>query len=136
MAVSKCAVKNCAQTPTESVQAKVGDSVKDVPICSEHYKRLQTKIKPGDYSVEHHVVGHQCPTIQHAIRQGRVPTTAEMDEMCDGCRGLQVLCLSCGQWHHFIGSLDDQVCACGNTKFDTRSLVSERTWNPNRKVGK
>lgn len=67
-------------------------------------------------------------------KEGRAPTTDEMDETTPEDRyKLVAFCLSCFNWHHFTGSRDrmlqlqGEVCACGSSHFT--ELRSERSWN-------
>lgn len=132
MASKTCALAKCKAAPTEVALTAQGD----VGLCERHYKAYQDVMKPKANTVDK--FGHRCPTIHDAIRENRTPTTAEMDSTCDDCRRkLVAQCSKCKEWHHFeCDGLQGQVCKCGSTDFASSSLVSERTWNPLRKVSK
>lgn len=50
-----------------------------------------------------------------------------------------ILCADCNEWHHFerdpstFLAVDGQVCACGSTRFIGSTIISERTWSPDKK---
>ena len=56
---------------------------------------------------------------------------------------LVVYCSACSEWYHFernpnvMLATTGQVCDCGATNgFIGSTLISERTWNPNKKIPK
>lgn len=71
------------------------------------------------------------------------PTTDEMDHTTPEDRyKLVIMCVN-SHWHHFTGGRErknqtdgEQCSECGTKSFIGSTIISERTWNPNRKVGK
>lgn len=80
--------------------------------------------------------------LEDAIRENRVPTTYEMDEVDPNDPDKDTVMIQChnGHWNRWTNyepmkhpRVECQQEGCEIRLYDSRSICSLRTWNPNRK---
>jgi hypothetical protein len=129
MASKQCALAKCKTAWEYQVETSAGIT----GLCERHYQNYTQMFAKPEKTASHKAVEQVLPDqpISNTL------TTDQMDKTTPDDRyRLVVRCSDCREWHHFVGNRDrfsqttGEQCKCGSNRFDSRSLISERTWHP------